>query len=140
MTDPDDLRWLETLIWPGEEDRLDRLHSAADILAADPPAIVRGDLVDELSRAAAEAPPEATLVVLHSAVLGYLPADRRALAVETIRATGAVWLANEGLGVLADLDAELPADAGADGSFLLRRDGVALAETGPHGGYFRALG
>ncbi len=41
VDDPQDRRWLAPLIWPEQTDRGDRLDSACDIVAADPP--TRGD-------------------------------------------------------------------------------------------------
>ena len=42
------------------------------IARRDPPRLVRGDLSDDLAPLAAQAPQAATLVVFHSAVLGYI--------------------------------------------------------------------
>jgi hypothetical protein len=78
VTDPGDLAWLEALIWPEHQHRRDRLRAAADIAAADPPTMIRGDLVDDLPSLAAQAPPDATLVVFHTSVLYQVPAPRRA--------------------------------------------------------------
>src|SRR4029453_559633 len=66
---PDDLGWLEALIWPEHDDRRERLRAAAAIVAADPPRIVAGDLNARLQVLAAAAPDDATLVVFHTAVL-----------------------------------------------------------------------
>lgn len=67
-----DLEWLETLIWPEHQARRDRLHAAAAIAAANPAKLMRGDLIDNLPGLVAAAPPEATVVVFHTAVLNYL--------------------------------------------------------------------
>jgi len=76
-TDPQDLAWLHALIWPEHQHRRDRLLEAAAIVAADPPKLIRGDLVDDLQALAAQAPPNATLVVFHTSVLYQVPAARR---------------------------------------------------------------
>jgi hypothetical protein len=72
VADDNDLRWLESLIWPGQPERLARMRAAARIVRAHPPTIRRGDLLAELPALAAQAPASATLVVFHSAVLVYL--------------------------------------------------------------------
>src|SRR5439155_4790807 len=72
VTDPEDVRWLETLVWPEQRDRLRRLRSAVEIARQDPPRLVRGHLNARLAQVAAQAPPDATLVVFHTAVLWYL--------------------------------------------------------------------
>lgn len=132
VRDADELRWLETLIWPEHHDRVTRLHAAALIAAADPPHLRRGDLVELLVPTAEWAPPGATLVVFHSAVLNYLPRERREAFVDIVRGLDAVWVSNEGLGVLPAVDAKLPPGLDVRG-FILARDGEPLALTGPHG-------
>ncbi|WP_052372724.1 DUF2332 domain-containing protein [Amycolatopsis taiwanensis] len=77
VSDPDDCAWLEALIWPGEGDRRPRLRAALEIARADPPRVVQGDLRTDLPALAAQAPPEATLVVYHTAVLMYLRSRSR---------------------------------------------------------------
>ncbi|HET6503241.1 MAG TPA: DUF2332 domain-containing protein [Amycolatopsis sp.] len=131
--DPDDRAWLDALIWPGEEERRPRLHAALEIARADPPRVVRGDLRADLPALAAEAPRDATLVVFHTAVLAYLHQDvagRRSF-VDSVRATGAVWLANEVPQVLPGVDPD--AVGVRPGDFVLARDGRPVARTDPHG-------
>jgi hypothetical protein len=130
-TDPDDRAWLDALVWPGEEHLRDQLHAAVEVAAADPPHLVRGDLLTDLPTLIADAPRDATLVVCHTAVLMYVddPADRRRFA-ENVRASGAVWLANEHPDRIAGLE---PVHDHPDGMFLLCRDGHPLARTDPHG-------
>ena len=77
VTDPADVAWLEALIWPEHAHRRARLRAAAAIAAAEPPLLVRGDLVDDLPALAAQAPAGATLVVFHTSVLYQVPAPRR---------------------------------------------------------------
>ena len=78
VTDPADVAWLDALIWPEHTHRRARLRAAAAVAAADPPLLVRGDLVDDLPALAARAPAGATLVVFHTSVLYQVPAPRRA--------------------------------------------------------------
>ncbi|MBV9794879.1 MAG: DUF2332 domain-containing protein [Actinobacteria bacterium] len=141
VTDADDVHWLSCLVWPGEGERAGRLAAAVDVARADPPRVVRGDLVDQLAETAAQAPPTATLVVFHSAVLAYLSPERRTEFAAAVRALGAEWLPNEGPQVLAHLPgfpARLPAPDPGPAPFLLTRGGrEALAFTDGHGAWIR---
>ena len=132
VRDADDMRWLETLVWPEQHERRARLRAAIRIAADDPPLIVRGD-ASELATLAAEAPDEATLVVITSAVLVYLPFAERMRFVESVRALDARWVSLEGVRGLPAVRAALPDDGGSDGRFVLALDEVPLAFTGPHG-------
>lgn len=129
----EDMRWLESLIWPEETDRFGALHAAVGIARADPPPVVAGDLITDLVDVAVDAPDDATLVVFHTAVLAYVDDEGRAAFVEQIRELGrrrpTHWLSNEAPGIVAGTaDAE-------DGSarFVLARDGRPIARTAPHG-------
>jgi hypothetical protein len=95
VTDDEAVRWLELLVWPGEEYRLDDLRAAVAVARADPPRIVEGDLVTDLPALAAEAPRDATLVVFHTAVLAYVPSDGRSAFAAALRGLDATWLAIE---------------------------------------------
>jgi len=128
----DDGHWLETLVWPEQHERRARLRAAIRIAADDPPRIVRAD-ASELACLAAEAPEDATLVVITSAVLVYLPFAERMRFVESVRALDARWVSLEGVRGLPAVRAALPDDGGSDGRFVLALDEVPLAFTGPHG-------
>jgi hypothetical protein len=95
----------------------------------------RGDLLTDLPALARLAPLGATLVIYHSAVLGYLsPAERRQFA-DTVRGLDAVWLSND---VPHSLDVPVPAIG--EGSFHLIRDGRALlAIADNHGAWLHWL-
>lgn len=137
----DDVAWLEALIWPEQDFRRERLRRAIAVAQADPPLLVAGDLNDRLLGLAAQAPPDATLVVFHSAVMAYLDAESRErfrgtmarLAVER----GCHWLSNEGHTVIlqADGSSVVPEmdDRRLRGRFLLLHNGTPVAITGPHG-------
>jgi hypothetical protein len=94
--------------------------------------MLRGDLVDRLPEALDLVPEGSTAVVFHTAVLPYVPSERRAAFVALVRDLGVRWIAQEGPGALADVDAQLPGDA--RGRFVLSLDGRPLAWTAPHGG------
>jgi len=139
VTDDDDVAWLACLIWPGEQDREQRLAAAITVARRDPPRLVRGDLVDDLAVLAAQAPAEATLVVFHSAVLAYLSPPRRQDFAAAVGGLDALWLSNEGTSVLAELT-DQPAPPPGTAPFILARDGrTPLAFTDPHGTWIQWL-
>lgn len=129
--DAETLRWLDTLIWPEHEVRRARLRAAAAIAAADPPRIDAGDLVEQLAGLAAEAPADATLVVFHSAVLAYLPSEQRREFMRLVGDLDAVWISNEGVGVVVD-PVDVPRGA-AGGDFVVAVDGAPVGLAHPHG-------
>jgi hypothetical protein len=131
VTDPADLAWLEALIWPEHEHRRARLRAAAELVAADPPLLVHGDLVADLPALAAQAPADATLVVFHTSVLYQVPPLRRKTFTTMVRTLPGHWIANEDPDVLT-YDA-LPAPPGGGLHCVLALDGAPLAWTRPHG-------
>jgi hypothetical protein len=135
VTDPDATAWLETLVWPEQEDRRSRLAAALRLARSDPPRLVRGDLLEELPRLAAEAPREATLVVLHSAVAAYLSAEDRERLVSLVGSLPGHWLSNEGPQVLPLPVPAPPREGSAVGAapFLMALDGQPVAWTHGHG-------
>ncbi|GGK42561.1 hypothetical protein GCM10010124_39290 [Pilimelia terevasa] len=132
VADEDTLRWLEALVWPEHADRLARLRGAAAAVRADPPRLVRGDLLTDVPALAASAPADATLVVYHMAALVYVePVRRREEFARTVRALPGHWVSQEGPAVLPSL---LP--GGADEAWsrmVLAWDGVPVASAHPHG-------
>ncbi|MHA6801027.1 DUF2332 domain-containing protein [Bounagaea algeriensis] len=131
-----DTDWLRALVWPGQPERARRLEAALTVARRDPPPVHRGDLVDDLAGLARTAPPEATLVVFHTAVLPYVRPLRRRVFAAAARELGACWIANESPAVLDEIT-EAPND-GAD--FALTRDGRPLAQVDGHGSWIRWLG
>ena len=129
VRDDSDVTWLECLIWPGEEGRVERLHAAAAVARRHPPTLHRGDLLDDLPRVAALAPSDATLVVYHTAVLAYVDDQKRSAFATAVAELDAVWLSNEGEGILRGV-----VSTRRSTGFLLVRDGSdLLAHTDPHG-------
>ncbi len=131
VTEPADIAWLEALIWPEHTHRRARLRAAAATAAADPPLLVRGDLVEDLPALAAQAPPGATLVVFHTSVLYQVPAAGRARFTETVQRLPGHWVAVEEPEVLGCHGLPAPPDQTLHG--VLALDGVPLAWTRPHG-------
>ncbi|MBM4795029.1 DUF2332 family protein [Streptomyces sioyaensis] len=143
VAEPDDLRWLQALVWPGDGERAARLSAAVEAVRAAPrPRIVRGDPLGELPALAAEAPPEATLVIFHSAALGGLPPARReefARLVRSLldaRAGGGHWISHEHHSVLPWLTTPAQRSPHPDPQsplLTLALDEHPVALTGPYG-------
>jgi hypothetical protein len=143
VTDADTARWLEILVWPEQDDRRERLRRAVEVAAAEPPPLVRGDLVEELPALVDEAAGHGTVVVFHSAVAAYLPLEQRAQLQELMRglvADGAChWVSNEGPNVLPEITATAPDGDLTAHHFVLGVDGRMVARTHGHGRYLQWL-
>ena len=135
LGDPQQVAWLEALVWPGEGDRLQTLRAAIAVAREDPPRVVQGDLTKDLPALAAEAPPDTTLVVFHTAVLAYVPRKGRAAFRRAVDSLDAVWIANEAPRILGVDPATV-----APSLFVLARDGEPLAHTDGHGSFLTWLG
>lgn len=79
-----------------QTERRERLHTAIKIARDNPAHLVAGDLNDNLLAVAAQAPRDATLVVLHSAVLTYVGSAERRRFVAQVSALPGHWISNEG--------------------------------------------
>ena len=133
--DPDVACWLRCLVWPEHTERAERLDAALRSAAMDTPRVVRGLAPQDVPAAAAQlsaAAPDATLVIVHSAMVAYLETEQRAEFAATCRALGAHRVGLEGAQPTADLGVALPADAIA-GRFLLTLDDAVLGHAHPHG-------
>jgi hypothetical protein len=131
IRDAADLAWLDALIWPEHAHRRARLRAAASVAAADPPQLIRGDLVDDLPALARQAPFDATLVVFHSSVLYQVPAARRWEFMQLVRDLPGHWIANEAAPVLRFENLPEPPDDLHHN--VLALDGIPVAWTRPHG-------
>lgn len=130
----EDVRWLEALVWPGEEYRIPRLRAAIEVARAHPPRLVVGDLRRDLRPLAAEAPPDATLVVYHTAVLAYVrEAEERAAFARSVADVGGVWLANEGIESIPGAPSEPFGEPAREDAFLVCVDGEPVAWADSHG-------
>lgn len=135
----EDMRWLESLVWPEQTDRFAVLRTAIELARQDPAPVHRGDLTTDLSTIASDAPADATLVVYHSAVVSYLDESERANFRASIATLSeerpTVWLSNEGPGVIVHgaphRDGPVP--------FVLARGDEPLALASPHGEWLEWL-
>jgi hypothetical protein len=141
LNDPDAVRWLESCVWPDQPERLARLRAAVRIARADPPEVVRGDLLELVAPVVAQAPADATVVVFHAAVLVYLPHQDRRRFAELMAQLPAVWISAEGPGVIPPLEAHLDRARVPNGAVFLVGQGtqrlVGLAD--PHGAWLQWL-
>jgi hypothetical protein len=132
--DADDRRWLETLVWPGETGRAERIRDALDIAASDPPRMIAGDAADVLAEVAALAPAEATLVVTTPGVLAHVPAAGRRRIIESARAAGR-WITMDAPALHEGWNAPIDTGTWPSDAFALALDGEVLAAVDPLGGF-----
>lgn len=138
--DDDTRRWLRALVWPGEEDREERLARALDVAAADPPSIVQADVTDEPARLIPglverlrRETPGAIPVVVHSATLAYLDRAARDEVCDAIVASGARWISFEGPSVVGRIAERIEGPRPGYGSFVVALDGEPVAWAQHHG-------
>ncbi|MQA24765.1 MAG: DUF2332 family protein [Micromonosporaceae bacterium] len=141
ITDPDDVRWLETLIWPGpgHDERAGRLRAAVEIARRDPPRVVPGDLNDLLPALADEAPSGATLVVCHTAAIAYLSGVDRRRFIDVVRGLPGRWISQEAPTVISSVAGHLRGEPPHPAMFAMAFDGEPVAYTAPHGGVIHWL-
>ena len=138
LHDPEQAAWLETLVWPGQEARAERLRGAIAVARTRAPNVFQGNLLTDLPALVAKAPVGATLVIFHSAVLAYLAAEESQRFAGLVRELDAVWISNESPDVLPELAGKLNEPCPPD-QFLLCIDGEPVALTAPHGHSIRWL-
>jgi len=101
VADEDAVGWLAACLWPDDVERVVRLEQAIAVALArrDELSVVRGDMVEDLARAASTASEELPLVVLNSWSAAYLPTPRRAEFAAAIGAVAAArpttWVSME---------------------------------------------
>lgn len=133
ISDPNQVAWLEALVWPEQMDRLAKLRAAIRIAAENRPRVVKGDSRTDLAGLVAEAPKDATLVVFHTAVLAYIrsPREREEFA-RSVRPLCDFWVSNETPRILPEIAARI-GNHGPNGRFLMSVNGVPVGWTDPHG-------
>ncbi|WP_404433939.1 DUF2332 domain-containing protein [Microbacterium lacus] len=131
--DAEHRRFLTTLVWPGEQGRAERIGAALEIVAADPPLMMRGDAADAavLDYAIDQAPPGATLVITTPGVMPHVPRAGREALIERLRAGRAEWITIDP----ADLYSWTPPLRPEFAGFVLGRNGSALATVDPLGAF-----
>ena len=89
VTDADDARWLQACCWPDQTDRFERLATAIELAAADPPTIVSGDAVEAIRPTIDDVPVDHHPVVTSTWAMNYLRPDARGAFVDELDAVGA---------------------------------------------------
>lgn len=145
VTDPDEARWLESLIWPDHPERLRRMHAAIAEVRADPPPLVRADAVTGLRDALADAPTGLEVVIVTTWVVFYFDDELRAEFEATILGADrpTAWLAMEMAGVVPGVEIpDAPEDEGEVSVMTLVTGGADrpvtrefLGFTHPHGAW-----
>jgi hypothetical protein len=74
VTTDDGARLLECFVWAGQNARMQRLERAIDVVRANPPVLVPGDLADDLPSVLEDRP----TIVFQTAVFPYLSDEKRA--------------------------------------------------------------
>jgi hypothetical protein len=148
--DDDAVRWLLACVWPDHAERRERLETAIGVARADPPRIDAGDLATDLPAILADAPPDARLVVYHTAVFPYVGEEgRRAFAdvlLEESRRRDVTWISAESHGMVPEIAALAP--VADERRFLLGRTTLAdgrrhdelLGFAHPHGAELEGVG
>lgn len=129
LEDADDRDWLRALIFPTEVGRLRRLEKAMELFQQSPPEIRRGDALELLPEAMAEASAENTLCVYHTITLYQFSRVMRE-AFESMLVVAGLRRPTFHLGFEFDgQNYALTLERHADGS----RDVFPLAISHPHG-------
>ncbi|MGX5681987.1 DUF2332 domain-containing protein [Schumannella luteola] len=138
VEDDEQMSWLETLVWPEQEARRERLRAAIRIARRERAELIEGDLVDRLPDLVQRAPAGSRVVVFHSAVMIYLAPERREEFVKLVESMPEVtWISNEGPGVFPAIAAQVTRPIGA--RMILSVDGSPVALVGAHGQSYESL-
>ena len=143
-SDPDDVRWLRSLTWPGEEARERRLAAALALVGSRQTPMITGDLRHQWSDLLAIAPESQSTVLMHSATLAYLTRADREHFVHQVRQLQSRcpevrWVSFEGPGIISSVAGRLTdVHAWQDRpNFVLALDGEPVARCGAHGTWVR---
>ncbi|MFC0680890.1 DUF2332 domain-containing protein [Lysobacter korlensis] len=137
---PDDMRWLEALLWPEQHERRALQRAAIELARTDPPTMFEADAITGLAVALAGIPRGVRPVVITTGVLVYLPRAERMRFIESVRAAGCDWIALEAPAMLPDAAARLRVPVHPDARFLLALNERPVAFTAPHGTRLHWLG
>ena len=140
VSSKEQMDWLETLVWPEQQERAERLQSAIAVVRHTPPKLYAGNLLDDLSSIATTAPADAQLVIFHTAVLSYVrEPSQRAQFADLMEDLNAIWLSNEAPSVFPEQAQRAPPPP-QKGSFLMSINAQPVAWTEPHGQYIHWFG
>jgi hypothetical protein len=133
IRDSEQIAWLEALVWPDEGNRLQLLRAALQVALHYPLQVIQGDLRTDLRALIARMPADATRVVYHTAVLGYLSSrDQRVAFGQIMKDLEVVWVSNEPSALYPDMTQGL-SKPWPLGLFLLSMNRRPIAWTDPHG-------
>ncbi|MEG9861363.1 MAG: DUF2332 domain-containing protein [Parvularculales bacterium] len=131
LSDKESCDWLETLVWPGQTDRLHRLQTAIAEARQHRLEITGGNLLDHLEASISAAPKEADIVIYHSAVMNYMPPKEVKRFRALMNDLPVNWILQEHSLIFPDLLD--PALEVPRGRFVLSYNNNILAHTHPHG-------
>jgi len=134
VRDADDRAWMRSLIWPGEQERADRIAGSMAIAQADPPLLLEGDAEARLDELLASVPPGATPVIMTPGMLVYLPRAARESLIDRIRSSGARWVTIDAPGLHDGW--RPPVDPASFDGFAVALDGRVLSDADPLGGWW----
>jgi hypothetical protein len=136
VTDPRQVRTLESFVWGDQLERLAQLRAAVALARHDPPPIARCRAADWLAAQLASPRPHTTTVLFHSVMWWYLSEDERRTVTELAvtagsRATDAAPFAWLRLELMRNSDPELRSTRWPGG------DEQVLGTADPHGRWVR---
>jgi hypothetical protein len=76
-SDEAETRWLQACVFADQPERHQRLRAALEIARVHPPRLIKGNMLDELPRIAAETPPDQHLTVIDTWATHYLTKEER---------------------------------------------------------------
>lgn len=94
-SNPDHRLWLEALVWPDNPTELRQLRAALELIAHDPPTVLKGDAIDLCPRLATTLPPGRPRLVFHIATRMHIPDERLEAfdqAIETLGGNGPLYV------------------------------------------------
>jgi len=77
MNDPQEARWLRSLVWPDQPHRMKLINNAIKLLKAAPVRLIEGDGFDELPAVIEATPEESTVCVFHCHTLNQFSEKQR---------------------------------------------------------------
>ncbi len=108
VEDDDEVRLLESFVWPDQPERLEQLRAAVEIARADLPRIEQASAGEWLARELAVGVGGACTVVFHSSMWMYLPPDEKERVREAAEGAGERATSLAPLAWLRHEDGEIP--------------------------------